>query len=586
MKRIEADSQPHFTTISRKILYTFLIVSFLPLLIMTGSLLYQTYYFFHEKVRNQIEYLAKIHTLNIDTFLKERLNNIRFLAANRSYEELRDEATLQRMLQRLQEEYGPLFSDLGIVDGSGRQIAYAGPFRLARADYSQAQWFKTAIGAPVYVSDVFTGLRGLPHFIVAVRRYSPQGQPWILRSAIDFRSFNDVVENLRIGKTGFAFILNKEGAFQTETLADVKVAKASYMALFEGNGKGAREPVRYFERSDLTGIRTIYVTAPLKNGDWLMVLQQISTDAFGELRKTQVAAFVNLILGSVAIIASGIVLARLVKGRLIREDREKALMNQQIVESGKMASLGELAAGIAHEINNPVAIMVEEAGWIGDLLEEERFHDSDNLAEFRRALKQINTQGIRCRDITQKLLSFARTSENRTSLVQIDQLIEEVVGLSAQQARFANVHIETRYEKDLPLIEVSQTEIQQVMMNLINNAMDAMTRTGGLIHIGVSLDGDYMVIEVADNGPGIPETHLARIFDPFYTTKPVGKGTGLGLSICYGIISRMGGRIQVKSAVGAGTAFIIHLPCTEVTPREAGSSRGAQAGIEGPPFTS
>ncbi len=571
MQVIHTDNRPHYATVSRKILITFLVVSFLPLLVMTGSLLYQSHAFFHEKVKNQIEYLAKIHTLNIDAFLRERLNNIRFLAATRSYEELTDESGLRRILQRLQEEYGPVFSDLGIVDGNGRQIAYAGPFRLEGADYSQAPWFKEAMSNPDYVSDVFMGLRGLPHFIVAVRRQPRRGgRPWILRAAIDFRSFNDVVENLRIGKTGFAFILNRQGALQTETLADVKLAKASYMALFGRGGTGVREPVRFFERSDLTGIKSLYVTAPLKNGDWLMVLQQISADAFGDLRKTQGIALINLILGSVAIIASGVVLSRLVKARLLREDREKAMMNQQIVESGKMASLGELAAGIAHEINNPVAIMVEEAGWIGDLLEEETFQDSDNLAEFKRALKQINTQGIRCRDITQKLLSFARKSESRTSLVQIDQLIDEVVSLSTQHARYANVLIETRYAQDLPAIEVSQTEIQQVMMNLINNAMDAMAKTGGLIQIDASLDRDHIVIEVADTGPGIPETHLSRIFDPFYTTKPVGKGTGLGLSICYGIISRMGGRIQVKSAVGAGTTFTIHLPCAEAPPHQPG----------------
>lgn len=559
MKPITAESPPHYASVSKKILYTFLIVSFLPLLIMTGSVLYQSDHFFHEKVRNQLEYLAKIHTVTIDTFLKERLSNIRFFTANRSYEELSDEHYLQLMLDRLKDEYGPVFSDLGVVDQNGRQVAYAGPFRLEKADYSEAKWFKNAISSPSYVSDVFMGLRGTPHFIVTVRK-EWHGKPWILRTTIDFRSFNNIVENLRIGKTGFAFILNKEGEFQTETLADVKVGKASYLALFDADSRNEKDQIHFFERSDLTGIKTIYVTAPLKNGDWLMVLQQLSEDAFSDLRKTQAIAFLNLVLGSIAIIASGIVLSQLVKHRLVREDKEKELMNQQIVESGKLASLGELAAGIAHEINNPVAIMVEEAGWIGDLLEEETFQESDNLEEFRRALKQINTQGIRCRDITQKLLSFARKSENRTSVVQINHLIDEVVGISGQHARYNNVTIETQYAENLPLIDVSQTEIQQVLLNLINNALDAMEKTGGRIQVGTRMEEDHIVIEVADNGPGIPKTNLGRVFDPFYTTKPVGKGTGLGLSICYGIISRMGGQIKVTSTVGAGTTFYVHLP--------------------------
>jgi two-component system, NtrC family, sensor kinase len=113
------------------------------------------------------------------------------------------------------------------------------------------------------------------------------------------------------------------------------------------------------------------------------------------------------------------------------------------------------------------------------------------------------------------------------------------------------------------MIEVSQTEVQQVMLNLINNAMDAMEKTGGAIEIETRCEGDDIVIQVSDNGPGIPEAYLSRIFDPFFTTKPVGKGTGLGLSICYGIIKRMGGKIMVSSKAREGTTFHVYLPVNQ-----------------------
>jgi two-component system NtrC family sensor kinase len=562
-------------------------------MIITGSVLYQSHIFYHEKVRAQMEYLVKIHTQSIDNFLKERLNNIRHMAANRNFVDLCDEANLRKRLESLQHEYGPVFSDLGVVDDTGRQLAYAGPFRLEKADYSEARWFKSAIASETYVSDVFTGLRGLPHFIVTSKQ-EWNGKPWILRATVDFRAFNNLVGNLRIGKTGFAFILNKSGEFQTETSSDeitIKPAylegslqsegvsgaagrKPAYKELFEGDwlpaGDGistgiiAIGKIRFVEGEDMAGVKTIYAAAPLKDGEWMMILQQTSADAFADLRKTQFAAFLNFILGSGCILAAGVVLSRLVSRRLIRVDQEKEIMNQQIIESGKLASLGELAAGIAHEINNPVAIMVEEAGWIGDLLSDETFHESENLEEFKRALAQINKQGIRCRDITQKLLSFARKSETRLSVVQINEVIDEVVGICGQHAKYTNVTIESDFAPGLPMIEVSQTEIQQVMLNLINNALDAMEKTGGRIDIKTATEKGNIVIQVSDNGPGIPEKNLSRIFDPFYTTKPVGKGTGLGLSICYGIISRMGGRITVKSAAGAGTSFYIYLPSEEL----------------------
>jgi len=242
------------------------------------------------------------------------------------------------------------------------------------------------------------------------------------------------------------------------------------------------------------------------------------------------------------------------------------LMNDQIVETGKLASLGELAAGIAHEINNPVAIMVEEAGWIEDLLEDEEFKEGENLNEFERALKQIRTQGQRCKEITHKLLSFARKTDSRIQVVSINELIEELVTLSEQRAKYSNVTIQVDLQKDLPTVKVSESELQQVMLNLINNALDAMENTGGNLSISTRTEenniilGDYILIEVSDNGPGIPTANLAKIFDPFFTTKPVGKGTGLGLSICYGILKKMGGDILVRSIVGEGTNFTVKVP--------------------------
>jgi two-component system NtrC family sensor kinase len=248
--------------------------------------------------------------------------------------------------------------------------------------------------------------------------------------------------------------------------------------------------------------------------------------------------------------------------RISLADEEKEMMDKQIIETGKLASIGELAAGIAHEINNPVAIMVEEAGWIKDLLEEEEFRKSKNLGEFERALNQIKTQGRRCKEITHKLLSFARKTDFRVQKTHINELIRELIALSEQRAKYAKITIHTDFQNDLPGTYLAQSEMQQVLLNLINNAIDAMENQGGKVTISTRFEteGGIIVIEVSDNGPGIPEANLSRIFEPFFTTKPVGKGTGLGLSICYGIIQKMGGLIEVKSLIDSGTTFYIRLP--------------------------
>jgi two-component system, NtrC family, sensor kinase len=236
------------------------------------------------------------------------------------------------------------------------------------------------------------------------------------------------------------------------------------------------------------------------------------------------------------------------------------------VEAGKLASLGEMAAGIAHEINNPVGIMVEEAGWMQDLLEDENL-DEENLSEFKRSLHKIGTQGRRCKEITHKLLSFARKTDPTAKTSQLNDLIREVVGLSEQRARYSNVKIGTDLQDDLPTIHVSPSEMQQVLLNMMNNSMDALGNKGGTVHITSRQDGAFVVVDVADNGSGIPQEHLTKIFEPFFTTKPVGKGTGLGLSICYGILKKLGGDIRVDSEVGQGTTFHIYVPLQATKPQ-------------------
>ena len=246
------------------------------------------------------------------------------------------------------------------------------------------------------------------------------------------------------------------------------------------------------------------------------------------------------------------------------EKQAEEKMNVQAIEAGKLASVGELASGIAHEINNPIAIMVEEAGWLSDLLSDEDLANPQNMEEFRRALNQIKAQGGRCKDITHKLLFFAKKTDSRVREVQINEIIEETVNTSEQRAKESNVKIVTHLDQELPNVSASPSEMQQVLLNLINNAIDAIGTGGGIVEITSRFNGGYVVIDVADTGQGIPSELINRIFDPFFTTKPVGKGTGLGLSICYGIIKKMGGDITLNSGVGMGATFHVHLPAAKL----------------------
>ncbi len=289
---------------------------------------------------------------------------------------------------------------------------------------------------------------------------------------------------------------------------------------------------------------------------WFILNQTAVTPPSGAI---QFGMLLLIVLGMACIGVAFILLGKVLENGALPQPMPK--MNEQFIEAGKMASIGELAAGIAHEINNPVAIMVEEAGWMNDLLEEdEALSNSPNLAEFKRALSQIRTQGARCREITHKMLRFARKSDLRIQDVHINALIQEVVALSDKRARYSGCTVILELDPELPSVAASASEMQQIVLNLINNALDAMEEKGGTLTITTHRVDDMIEIALADTGEGIPKANLTRIFDPFYTTKPVGKGTGLGLSICYTIIKNMGGDILVQSQVDHGTTFTIRLP--------------------------
>ncbi|MCG8564995.1 MAG: ATP-binding protein, partial [Desulfobacterales bacterium] len=294
----------------------------------------------------------------------------------------------------------------------------------------------------------------------------------------------------------------------------------------------------------------------LKNGDWLLIYRQNTREAFSSLRKARGSALVIFIFGSLGILTMVLVLSRVILGLLARWDAERQLMNQQVIEAGKLASVGELASGVAHEINNPVAIMIEEAGWVQDLMAD----DQPPPGEIHRALEQIKTQGNRCRDITRNLLRFARKTDGCHQEIQLAELIHEISDLAQRRARYNQVEISTELPPNLPPIIASPTEMQQVLLNLVNNAIDATAPDGGRLTLRAVSEKTEIRLEVSDTGQGIAPANLERIFDPFFTTKPVGRGTGLGLSICYGIVRGMGGDIQVESQMGQGTTFRLFLP--------------------------
>jgi two-component system NtrC family sensor kinase len=307
----------------------------------------------------------------------------------------------------------------------------------------------------------------------------------------------------------------------------------------------------------------------LKGGDWALAFEQTEPDAYKGLYSIRTVTVLIFFIGVAVIFIVAVVLSRRLVSRMRQADLEKEMMNEKVIEAGKLASVGELAAGIAHEINNPVAVMVQEAGWIQDIIDDSERGSIPMVEEFEESVKKIKAQGARCKQITHKLLSFARKTDPIPKRVNINDVVQESIALCEHRVPSGSNIIQAEFAKGLPPVRLSPSEAQQIFVNLINNALDEIESKGGLLKITTRMEGDQLMVDVSDNGPGIPDHILPRIFDPFFTTKPVGRGTGLGLSICYGMVKKWGGVITVNTAKGIGTTFHVKFPISKVIEKKA-----------------
>lgn len=238
-------------------------------------------------------------------------------------------------------------------------------------------------------------------------------------------------------------------------------------------------------------------------------------------------------------------------------------LDEKLVQSQKLASIGELSAGIGHEINNPLAIISQETEWMQHLLKRIGERDPKEVAELKDSLKEVLRQVDRCREVTQNLLEFARKKEPVFQEVNVNKLIDDLSRLVEKETIQDHIEIRRDFQQDLPLVHTDAPSLRQVVLNLLTNAIHAVQKDGRIRIATKSSENGSVDIIVEDTGCGIPADHLTKIFDPFFTTKSEGKGTGLGLSICHGIVDKLGGHIAVSSEVGKGSTFVVTLPINQ-----------------------
>ncbi|MDZ7312480.1 MAG: cache domain-containing protein [candidate division KSB1 bacterium] len=298
--------------------------------------------------------------------------------------------------------------------------------------------------------------------------------------------------------------------------------------------------------------KMVVATQKIAKGDLSHVVSVNSKDEIGLLADSFNQMTANLKVANEKLLEWGKTLEKKVEERT----NELIKMQAHLIQSEKLASLGKLSASVAHEINNPLgAILV-----YSNLLLEE----TDVNSPYYANLKKIVKETTRCKDIVKGLLEFARPKEPQKYPVDINDVVEKSLSITEHQALFQNIQLKKIYASSLPKIVADSNLLQQVFMNIILNAAEAMNGNGVLtISTSLNEEGKYVEIKFSDTGPGIKEEDKSRLFEPFFSTKEVGKGTGLGLAISYSIIQKHEGTIEVQSEVGKGATFTVKLPVIE-----------------------
>ncbi len=499
----------------------------------------------------------------IERYLDERLHDLDFILRSYSEQELSSPLTIALIFQRMRAK-SEAFVDLGVIDAAGNHLAYAGPHQLLDKDYSRASWFINTWQRGEYVSDVFLGFRGVPHFIVA--KVGGEQNRFILRATIDSDAFARIVESVRIGETGEAFLLNGQGQYQTRQagkweLLDTARNAATYIS--------SATYIRIFTVTGPEGEEFVAASTPLNHGQWHLVARQEKREIYHEIHTAGRYVLLISVLGGLVTVSLAFLASGRIGSALLAFEEEKQVLRERLARSIRLAELGEMTAGFAHEINNPLQIIQAELTLVRMIIEEHAIgpvaKNEPSAIAVHDSLAQAMLQIDRCAQITASILRFGRHEPALPTIIAPEELLRSMHILVEKSLQAHGITLRTEVAANTPQLCGDIGKMQQIFLNLLNNAIYAVVErwgnSGGQVLLTASMDKPgWVLIEVQDNGNGIPQDVLAKIFTPFFTTKPPEKGSGLGLAVCYGLVESMGGSIDVHSQPGEGTLFSLCFP--------------------------
>jgi two-component system, NtrC family, sensor kinase len=540
-----------YASLRRIMTVLMVVVSVMPLLVLTGINHVQYQHTLQGELEVPLRGMVGKTRTSLGLFLTERASTVSLIAQAYSFDDLSDPKTLTRIFRALKSEFQG-FVDLGLVDETGRQVGYVGPYNLRGAEYGDQPWLHHAQVKGAFISDVFLGLRGTPHIVIAVSHMEENGRTWVVRATIDTAQLDRLVAAMGLSPDADAFLVNTQGIMQTSSRLYGGVLHKLPLPV---------PPVSYDTSvtllHDAQGQELVAAYAYIQNTDFIVMALKPHSALFQPWTTLQSDLLLLLACSVALIVFVSHVLMKQLVNRLQASDERRVAAFAQMEHNQKLSSIGRLAAGVAHEVNNPLAIINEKAGLALDFLNMTGdFPKKDRLTAL---LQGIESSVDRARNITHRLLGFARRMEANRQELHLEEVLTETLGFLEREAQNRGVTISTSVAENLPALISDRGQLQQVFLNIIGNALAAVDN-GGTVQVRCTAgQAGFVHVEIEDNGKGMPPEVLRHIFEPFFTTKQE-KGNGLGMFITYGIIKRLGGEIHVASEDGKGTTIRILLP--------------------------
>ncbi len=489
---------------------------------------------------------------SVSLFLSELRLVLDFIAHDHTFETLNDKEHLAAILDNLNKRFGG-FTDLGLIDSTGIQQTYVGSHQLGGLDYSNEPWFRQVLKHGVYISELVLGYRKEPHLDFAVKRDLPDGSFFVLRAALDAQKFNELIAGFEVGEKTDTFVINRAGVLQTPSRYYGPALNKIPIHISDYTPK-----TQVFESKNNKNEQTVIGYAYIPETPFILMIVKQKGELVQPWYKTGWAFTAILTTSIVMILLVTLAVASRLVDQIHEADQERVDTLHQAEYTNKMVSLGRLASGVAHEINNPLAIINEKAGHIKDI-----FTLTDTYAENPKLIGLVDSVLAtvhRCAEVTKGLLNFARHLNLSVQTINLPEIASEVKGVLAKEAEFRSITVGVDLSEDIPPFESDRGKLEQIFFNLFNNAFAAM-KDGGHLEIKARReDADFVSIDFSDSGPGIAEADLKHVFEPFFYSRAGENRTGLGLAVTYALVQEIGGRVSVQSEIGKGTRFHIRLP--------------------------